>query len=111
MIVRWRLDELPAVLAELGVRRPFLLASPRWRSLELPPVAGRHEELPTPEVAVPADADGILAVGGGSAIDTGKHASAETGLPLPATLRELDLEELIPVVEQIQAERGVVTAG
>jgi maleylacetate reductase len=82
MIVRWRLDELPAVLAELGVRRPFLLASPRWRSLELPPVAGRHEELPTPEVAVPADADGILAVGGGSAIDTGKHASAETGLPL-----------------------------
>jgi aldehyde:ferredoxin oxidoreductase len=36
---------------------------------------------------------------------------AETGLPLPATLRELDLDNLIPVVEQIQAERGVVAAG
>src|SRR6185312_15153293 len=33
-------------------------------------------------VDVPADADGILAIGGGSAIDTGKHTSAETGLPV-----------------------------
>ena len=32
------------------------------------------------------------------------------GLPLPATLRELDLEELIPVVERIQAERGMAAA-
>jgi alcohol dehydrogenase class IV len=32
-------------------------------------------------VDVPPDADGIVAVGGGSAIDTGKHVSAETGLP------------------------------
>src|SRR4029079_10208253 len=30
----------------------------------------------------PAGADGILAVGGGSAIDTGKAASAASGLPL-----------------------------
>jgi aldehyde:ferredoxin oxidoreductase len=36
----------------------------------------------------------------------------ELGLPLPETLRELDLEELIPVVEQIRQERGAaVTAG
>jgi aldehyde:ferredoxin oxidoreductase len=35
---------------------------------------------------------------------------AELGLPLPKTLRELDLEELIPVVEQISAERGAVLA-
>jgi aldehyde:ferredoxin oxidoreductase len=35
----------------------------------------------------------------------------ETGLPLASTLKELDLEELIPVVERIQAERGVVAAG
>jgi maleylacetate reductase len=82
VIVRWRLAELADALAELDVRRPFLLASRRWRGLELPPHAGRHEELPAPEVDVPADADGILAVGGGSAIDTGKHASARTGLPL-----------------------------
>jgi maleylacetate reductase len=82
VIFRSSLAELPDALAELGVRRPFLLASPRWRDLELPPTAGRHEELPAPEVAVPAEADGILAVGGGSAIDTGKHVSARTGLPL-----------------------------
>jgi maleylacetate reductase len=31
---------------------------------------------------VPALADGVLAVGGGSAIDTGKHASAASGLPV-----------------------------
>jgi aldehyde:ferredoxin oxidoreductase len=30
----------------------------------------------------------------------------ELGLPLPETLRELDLEELIPVVEQIREQRG-----
>ena len=30
----------------------------------------------------PDDADGILAIGGGSAIDTGKHTSAESGLPV-----------------------------
>ena len=33
-------------------------------------------------VDVADGADGILAIGGGSAIDTGKHTSAETGLPV-----------------------------
>ena len=32
------------------------------------------------------------------------------GLPLPETLKALDLEELIPVVEKIQAERGLAAA-
>ena len=35
---------------------------------------------------------------------------SELGLPLPKTLRELDLQELIPVVEKISAERGAVLA-
>ena len=30
-----------------------------------------------------------------------------SGLPLPETLKELELEELIPVVEKIRAERGL----
>jgi len=34
----------------------------------------------------------------------------ETGLPLASTLTELDLEDLIPVVEQIQAERSLAAA-
>jgi hypothetical protein len=32
------------------------------------------------------------------------------GLPLPETLKALDLEELIPVVEQIRAEREPAAA-
>ncbi len=82
MIVRWSLAELPDALAEAGIRRPFLIASTRWNELDLPPHAGRATEVPSESVDVPAAADGILAVGGGSAIDTGKHASAETGLPV-----------------------------
>jgi aldehyde:ferredoxin oxidoreductase len=34
----------------------------------------------------------------------------DIGLPLPETLRDLELDELIPVVEQIRAERGAVRA-
>ena len=30
MIVRWGLHELPTVLADVGVERPLLVASPRW---------------------------------------------------------------------------------
>ncbi len=82
MIVRWSLAELPDALAEAGIARPFLIASERWNQLGLPPHVGRLTEVPSESAEVPAQADGILAVGGGSAIDTGKHASAETGLPL-----------------------------
>jgi len=80
LIVRWSLGELPAVLDELGVARPFLVASGRW-SIDVP-VSGRLTEIPSPEVDVPGEADALLAVGGGSAIDTAKHASSETGLPV-----------------------------
>ena len=82
MIVGWSLRELPDALAEAGIRRPFVIASERWRHLDLPPHVGWWSEVPAPYVEVPGTADGLLAVGGGSAIDTGKHASAETGLPV-----------------------------
>jgi maleylacetate reductase len=83
VIVRWSLAELPAVLGELEVGRPFLVASERWSSLELPlqPV-GRWTEVPSDRIEVPDGADALLAVGGGSAIDTAKQASAGTALPL-----------------------------
>jgi maleylacetate reductase len=58
-----------------------VIASPRWAGLELPSNAGIWTEVPSVHVDVPAEADGVLAVGGGSAIDTAKHVSAETGLP------------------------------
>lgn len=85
MIVRWGLEELGPLLAELGVERPFLIASERWSELDLPSV-GRWAEVPSdrvPEVAAAArGSDGLLAVGGGSAIDLAKAVSAATGLPV-----------------------------
>ena len=81
MIVRWSLAELPEVLAEAEIERPFLIASPRWKSLDLPHVEW-WTEVPSHRVEVPDAADGILAVGGGSAIDTGKFASAQAEKPV-----------------------------
>ena len=76
MIVRWGLEELPSLAGE----RPFVVAGPRWRGvLE----AGyRWEEIPSHRIEVPDGVDTIVAVGGGSAIDTAKAASAASGLPL-----------------------------
>ena len=85
MIVRWGLEELSGLLGELGIDRPFLIASDRWSHFDLP-ANGRWSEVPTDridEVAAAArGSDGILAVGGGSAIDLAKALSATTGLPL-----------------------------
>jgi len=84
VIVRWGLEELPGLLGELGIERPFLVASARWPApVE---VAGTWTEVPSHRiqdaVAAAGGADGILAVGGGSAIDLAKAISVETGLPL-----------------------------
>jgi maleylacetate reductase len=87
VIVRWGLDSLPAACAEAGVSSPLLVAGPRWNALELPvePVA-RWQEVPSDRVAdavaAAGGADGVLVVGGGSAIDLAKAISAATGLPL-----------------------------
>ena len=85
MIVRWGLGELPEVLRELGIEGPFLIASERWSKLDLP-AAGRWNDVPSDqvdEIALAArDADGLLVVGGGSAIDLAKAVSVATGLPV-----------------------------
>jgi hypothetical protein len=62
MNVRWGLDELPGLLDELGIKRPFLIANERWSRLDLPHVA-RWLETPSHLVEVSSDADGVLAVG------------------------------------------------
>ncbi len=87
MIVRWGLDELPGVLAELGIARPLLVASERWSPEDLPvDVASVWSEVPSDRIedaaAAAKEADGLLALGGGSAIDLAKAISAETGLPM-----------------------------
>ena len=85
MIVRRGLAALQPLLAELGVDRPFLVASERWSRLDLPAV-GHWSEVPSDrigEIASAAEgADGLVAVGGGSALDLAKAVSAETSLPV-----------------------------
>jgi maleylacetate reductase len=81
VIVRWGLEQLPAVLGEVGIERPLLVAGPRWDALRIP-AAARWSEVPSDRIVVAAGMDGIVALGGGSTIDTGKAASAATALPL-----------------------------
>jgi maleylacetate reductase len=86
VIVRWGpLLLLAEVCDELGMREPLLVASPRWDALELPivPVA-RWSEVPSTRVDEAADLarDGVVAIGGGSAIDLGKAISATARVPL-----------------------------
>ncbi|HYA07965.1 MAG TPA: iron-containing alcohol dehydrogenase, partial [Gaiellaceae bacterium] len=87
MIVRWGLDTLPDVCAQAGVHAPLLVASPRWDGLELPVAPHRRwREVPSHRIddgaAEARTGDGIVAVGGGSAIDLGKALSAAAELPL-----------------------------
>ncbi len=85
MIARWGLGELPGVLADLGVGQTLLVASERWASTELPlRPAAVWTEVPSDRVAEAAEqaGDGVVALGGGSAIDLGKAISSATGRPL-----------------------------
>jgi maleylacetate reductase len=82
MIVRWGLDEVVAVARELGLDAPLLIASERW---SLPIDAGaRWTEVPSTRIddAAALARGGVIAVGGGSAIDLGKAVSAAASVPL-----------------------------
>jgi maleylacetate reductase len=87
VIVRHSLAELPQTLDEVGASRPFSIASRRWAELDLGVEPnGRWDEIPSDRIAEIAgaagEADCVLTVGGGSAIDLAKAVSAETRLPL-----------------------------
>jgi maleylacetate reductase len=110
MIVRWGLGELPGLLAELGIQHPYLVASDRWSRLDLP-AADRWTEIPSERIEVPERVDGVLAVGGGSAIDTAKAASAQAGLPLVSVPTTYSGAEWVPYYGVRNPDRRMVGGG
>jgi maleylacetate reductase len=105
-------------LAELGIEQPLLVSTERWRELALPAAqsffgARAHTPASVVEAAVEAanDADGILAVGGGSAIDTGKAVSARTGLAVVSVPTTYSGAEWTPSFGILDEERRVKSGG
>ena len=85
MIVRWGLAGLPGVLGALGVEQPLVVASERLAGTNLGVrSAARWTEVPSDQVAAAAEhaGDGVIALGGGSAIDLGKAISAAANVPV-----------------------------
>jgi maleylacetate reductase len=118
VIVRWGLEELTPLLSELGIERPLLISSERWSGLELPVAERFHGVRPHAEVAGVGDAtersrgaDGLVALGGGSAIDSGKAVGAETGLPVVAVPTTYSGAEWAPFFGMRDPERGVKRGG
>lgn len=106
VIVRWGLAELSRLLEEVGIKHPFIVASNRWSRLELP-AAGRWREVPTDKIGEITEAaraaDGLVAVGGGSAIDVAKAVSSATGLRIvsvPTTYSGAEWTLSFPIRDQ-----------
>ena len=118
MIVRWGLAELAPLLEELTVERPLLVTSERWRDLELPVAERFHGVRPhaptdtvREAVAAATRVDGLVGLGGGSAIDTAKAVSAQTGLSLVAVPTTYAGAEWTPYFGMRDEERRLKTRG
>jgi maleylacetate reductase len=118
VIVRWGLDSLPAVLEEVGASRPLLVTTERWCGLDLPAASafyGVEAHVPSASVERATEAaggaDGLLAVGGGSAIDTAKAVSAATGLPVVSVPTTYSGAEWTPGFGVRDEERRVKAGG
>ena len=118
MIVRWGLAQLAPLLVELGLQRPLLVTSARFADLDLPVAArfaGVRRHAPIDVVgaatAAAAGADGLVGLGGGSAIDTAKAVSASTGRPLVAVPTTYAGSEWTPYFGMRDEEHGVKTGG
>ena len=118
MIVRWGLETLPELLRELAIRSALLVTTARWAELGVPAVrrfegVRPHVPVETVEAAVAATdgVDGLLAAGGGSAIDTAKAVSAATGLPVVSVPTTYAGAEWTPYFGTRDERRGVKTGG
>jgi alcohol dehydrogenase class IV len=120
MIVRWGLAELGGLLSELGAARPLLVTTRRWAELSLPvahrfadvgPHADRRGVEAAVEMAREAAADALVAIGGGSAIDTAKAVSAATGLVVVSVPTTYSGAEWTSSYGSRDAEAGVKRGG
>ncbi|MGH3064833.1 MAG: iron-containing alcohol dehydrogenase [Gaiellaceae bacterium] len=118
MIVRWGIGELDDLLGELGIERPLLITTQRFAELELPVAARfsgvqRHSPIEVVAAATAAadHADGLVGLGGGSAIDTSKAVSATTALPLVAVPTTYAGAEWTPFFGMRDAARRRKTGG
>ena len=82
MIVRWGLERARPAARASSASSGRSSSPARAGTASGLPAAARWSEIPSHRIAVPGDVDGILAAGGGSAIDTAKAASAASGLQL-----------------------------
>ena len=96
----------------------MLVTSERWRGLELPTADSFYGVKPHTPVEVVEEVtraaqgfDGLLAVGGGSAIDTAKAVSARTGLPVVSVPTTYSGAEWAPGFGIRDEERRVKAGG
>ena len=120
MIVRWGLEALEPLLGELGSERPLLVTSERFAGADLPVArrfTGVRRHAPVDVVAAATDAargagaDGLVGLGGGSAIDTAKATSAATGLQLVAVPTTYSGSEWTPYFGMRDEARRAKTGG
>lgn len=118
MIVRWGIEELPGLLREIGIRRALLVTSDRFAGLELPVAerftgVRRHSPVDTVAAATAAarETEGLVGLGGGSAIDTAKAVSAAVGLPLVAVPTTYAGAEWTPFYGMRDEARRLKTGG